>query len=169
MRNNSYEQPHSAGHNFQIMLLLLSITRHLWPGESKWKYGLGTQNGSSCQMQAVCFLDFFLESKFLPWMLWGFCAGSRHLDAVQRTAGKISSNRNLPVCPLSKGISKNLGSKWRNHKTGWLFWNALQWMGCSSGSGMKPGTGLELVGFGWDMSLLCCHSPVSSAEHFFVL
>lgn len=105
MRNNSYERPHSAGHNFHIMLLLLSITRHLWLGEPNWKYELGTQNGSSCQMQAVCFLDFFLESKAcIPAMdALGFLCRKQAFDVVQRTTGKISSIRNLQVCPIVEG------------------------------------------------------------------
>lgn len=90
--------------------------------------------------------------------------------------GKYPQTETFQYVLLPKWIVKNLKSKWRNHKpqTDWLFWNALQWMGCSSRSGMKPRTGRELVswevmGFGWDMFLFCCHSPVSPAEHFFVL
>lgn len=169
MKNNSYERAHSARHNFQIMLLLLSIIRHLWLGEPKWKYGLGTQSSSSCQMQVVCFLDFFLESKSCIPAL-GFCAGVRHLMQFRELQGKNLPTETFQYVLLSK--SENLGSKWRNHKpqSGWLFWNALQWMGCSSGSGMKPGTGLELVS--WEVMALgvtwLCFA-VSSAEHFFIL
>lgn len=103
----------------------------------------------------VFWIFFFQRANhaFLPWMLWGFCAGSRHLMQFRELQGKYLHIETFQYCQtfqcvlLSKGISKNLGSKRRNHKpqTDWLFWNTLQWMGCSSGSGMKPGTGLELV------------------------
>lgn len=96
------------------------------------------------------------------------------LMQVRELQGKYLQTETFQNAPLPKGICKNLGSKWRKPQTDWLFWNALQWIWCSSGRGMKPGTGPELVswevmGFGWDMSLFCCYSPVSSAEHFLVL
>lgn len=91
----------------------------------------------------------FLESKScIPAMdALGFCAGSRHLMQFRELQGKYLQTEPFQYVLLSKGISKNLGSIWRNHKpqNDWLFWNALQWMGCSSGSGIKPGTGLGLV------------------------
>lgn len=126
MKNNSYERAHSARHNFQIMLLLLSITRHLWLGEPKWKYGLGTQSSSSCQMQVVCFLDFFLESKSCIPAL-GFCAGVRHLMQFRELQGKNLPTETFQYVLLSK--SENLGSNWRNHKpqSGWDAPLAVEW------------------------------------------
>lgn len=97
LRNNSYEWSHSSVHNFQIMLLLLSIMRHLWVGEPKWKYGLGTRNGSSCQMEGLV----VFSSSFLFFLSVEQTMSSCHIDALTFLCKKQAS------CCSSENCRKN--------------------------------------------------------------
>lgn len=49
----------------------------------------------------VVFWIFFSREQIMH-SCHGCCAGSRHLHALQRTAGKMSSNKNPPVRPIVK-------------------------------------------------------------------
>lgn len=68
------------------------------------------------------------------------------------------------------------GSKWGNHRpqTHWLFYSALQQSWCSSGSACTLGIGLwlpspQVMGFGWDTSLVCCQSRFPSVRNFLAI